>query len=146
MNMLIKLLQERHTTDRMGNPIFQGNGIIDCDILPIEIPDEVWNLDYPLYIIETAVTPRYFIDEKSGLIIDEDGNYGDTGFNTVIHKYIDNSCNETGYADSRFTRDFIYEFTFIGMDVSYVQQELASLIKEYGSLKRVLTYFCLICK
>lgn len=146
MNILIESLLKRHTTDRMGNPIFQGNGIIDCDVLPIEIPDEVWNLDYPLYIQSTAVSPRYYIDEKSGSITDEDGNYGDTGIDTVIRKYIDNTVNCAEHPDSRFTKAFVYEFTFVGMDERHVRQELANLIKEYGSLKHVLTYFCLICK
>ncbi len=142
MNMLIESLL---TTNRVGDPMYQGNNITSHDILPIELPDEVWNLDYRPYITSRIVTPRYYIDDKARIDHEDDG-YCETGVDTTLTIEIDNGCNCAGHPDPRFTQEFLWEFTFVNMDEADVLVNLALLIKKLGSLRRVLTLFCLHCK
>jgi len=139
MNILIESLL---TTNRVGDPIYQGNNITNHDILPIELPDEVWLMSQMPYITSRIVTPRYYIDDKGGIDHEDDG-YCETGVDTTLTISIDNTANCAGYPDPRFTKEFLWEFTFVNMDEADVLVNLASLIKKLGSLRRVITLFCL---
>jgi len=142
MNILIESLL---TTNRVGDPIYQGNNITNHDILPIELPDEVWLMSQMPYITSRIVTPRYYIDDKGGIDHEDDG-YCETGVDTTLTISIDNTANCARHPDSRFTKEFLWEFTFVNADDGDVWTNLSILLKKHHTFRRVLTLFCLHCE
>jgi len=142
MNMLIKSLL---TTNRVGDPIYQGNNITTHHFLPIELPDEVWELAN-VYVTSTTVSPRYYMNTNGRLTGDVDDGYCETGVDTTLTISIDNTANCARHPDSRFTKEFLWEFTFVNADDGDVWTNLSILLKKHHTFRRVLTLFCLHCE